>query len=80
MLQTRSVEEALRRVILDYLRHNDNGETSLPTLWEVLKAVIHGELYYGPAPWSLVTWAPAPVVGVEGDNSFCLSLSISPYA
>ncbi|KAJ1201856.1 hypothetical protein NDU88_005660 [Pleurodeles waltl] len=41
-LQSKDMADAVRRAIRDYLDQNDNGLTSLETLWEALKEVIRG--------------------------------------
>ena len=36
--------EQFAKEIQDYLEHNDNGEVSLPVLWDACKAVMRGKV------------------------------------
>ncbi|KAJ1109113.1 hypothetical protein NDU88_006478 [Pleurodeles waltl] len=44
MLQSGEVVDSLRCSIRHYLEQNDDGKTSIGTLWEALKAVVRGEV------------------------------------
>lgn len=44
MLHKKIVEQQLTRCITEYLEFNDSPEVTITTLWEVMKAVVRGNL------------------------------------